>query len=258
MITSAAGLVVGLAVSAALGALLPVDPSLPGIAARTEVGLADLGLAVAAGAAGTLAFTAGTAEAVIGVMVAVALVPPLVTGGLLLGAGRPELALGGLVLTVTNLVGLNLSSVATFLVHGLRPTRWWEAERAKKATRIALIIWTALSLLPAAPGPRRIARPYRSWRPGVTPRSPTPPAPGWWPRSSRAPGRPTSRSPRPIPTWRRDPRGATVHSSDSAPGSITGSNPGTPSRTPSTARWSSAPAGGAGRISGSGGFADLG
>jgi uncharacterized hydrophobic protein (TIGR00341 family) len=150
VLTSAAGLAAALLVSVAMGALVHVDPTLPGIAARTEVGLADLGLAVAAGAAGTLAFTAGTAEAVIGVMVAVALVPPLVTGGLLLGAGRPDLATGGLVLTTTNLVGLNLSSVATFLLHGLRPTRWWEAQRARQATRLALAAWTLLSLVLAA------------------------------------------------------------------------------------------------------------
>ncbi len=147
VLTSAAGLVAALLVSVAMGALVGVDPTLPGIAARTEVELADLGLAVAAGAAGTLAFTAGTAEAVIGVMVAVALVPPLVTGGLLLGAGRPGLAMGGFILTATNLVGLNLSSVATFLLHGLRPTRWWEAQRARKATRLALAAWTLLTLI---------------------------------------------------------------------------------------------------------------
>lgn len=145
--TSAAGLVVALLVSMALGGLVPVDPSLPGIAARTEVELADLGLSLAAGAAGTLAFTAGTAEAVIGVMVAVALVPPLVTGGLLLGAGHVGAAMGGFLLTATNLVGLNLASVATFLAHGLRPSRWWEAQRAQRATRIALVAWTLLSLL---------------------------------------------------------------------------------------------------------------
>lgn len=148
--TSAAGLVAALVVSVALGALIPVDPSLPGIAARTHVELADLGLSLAAGAAGTLAFTAGTAEAVIGVMVAVALVPPLVTGGLLLGAGRANAALGGFLLTATNLVGLNLASVVTFLAHGLRPSRWWEAQRARQATRVALVAWTLLSLLLAA------------------------------------------------------------------------------------------------------------
>lgn len=145
--SAAAGLVVALVVSLAVGVLVPVDPSLPGIAGRTDVQLTDLGLSLAAGAAGTLAFTAGTAEAVIGVMVAVALVPPLVTGGLLLGAGHMAGAMGGFLLTATNLVGLNLASVLTFLVQGIRPSQWWEAERARKATGIALVVWTTLSLL---------------------------------------------------------------------------------------------------------------
>ncbi|MEQ9411405.1 MAG: DUF389 domain-containing protein [Fuerstiella sp.] len=46
----------------------------PSIAVRTSTGFGDLLLALAAGTAGTLAFTRGQAGAVIGVMVAVALV----------------------------------------------------------------------------------------------------------------------------------------------------------------------------------------
>ena len=144
--TAAAGLVAALLVSVAVGAMVPVDPSIPELASRTDVGLVDLGLSLAAGAAGTLAFTAGTAEAVIGVMVAVALVPPLVTGGMLLGAGRFGLALSAFLLTAANLVGMSLTSVLTFLLQGVRPSRWWEAERARRATRIALLIWTLLTV----------------------------------------------------------------------------------------------------------------
>lgn len=144
--TALAGLVAALLVSLAVGAIVPVDPSIPELAVRTDVGLVDLGLSLAAGAAGTLAFTAGTAEAVIGVMVAVALVPPLVTGGLLLGAGRFGLAMAAFLLTAANLVGMSLTSVLTFLLQGVRPSRWWEAERARRATRIALLVWTLLTV----------------------------------------------------------------------------------------------------------------
>ncbi len=148
--TAAVGLVTAFALSVVLGTLLPVTPDLPQIAYRSEVGLANVGLALAAGAAGTLAFTGGVAEAVIGVMVAVALVPPLVTAGLLVGAGYTGQALGATVLTFTNLIGVNLAGVATFVLQGVRPNRWWEARRAKRATRWALAIWTLMLLALAA------------------------------------------------------------------------------------------------------------
>jgi hypothetical protein len=31
-----------------------------------------------------------------------------------------------------------------FLYQGVRPNRWWEAEKAKKQTRIAIAIWMAM------------------------------------------------------------------------------------------------------------------
>jgi uncharacterized membrane protein len=104
----------------------------------------DLALALAAGSAGTLAYTTGLPAAVIGVMVAVALLPPLVVAGLMLGAGESALAVGAMVLVLTNVTAVNLAGVATFLAQKVRPRRWWEAERAKRATRIALGTWTAM------------------------------------------------------------------------------------------------------------------
>lgn len=148
--TAAVGLVTAFVLSVLMGALFPVDPEMPQIAYRSEVGLANLGLALAAGAAGTLAFTGGVAEAVIGVMVAVALVPPLVTAGLLVGAGYTGQAVGAAVLTFANLIGLNLAGVATFVLQGVRPNRWWEARRAKRATAWAMATWTVMLLALAA------------------------------------------------------------------------------------------------------------
>ena len=111
------------------------------ILSRTEVSLADIALALAAGVAGTLSFTMSLSGAIIGVMVAVALLPPLVTCGILLGCGQWQLAAGAGLLFATNLICVNLAGVITFLVQGIRPLWWWEKERAKKATRRAMIIW---------------------------------------------------------------------------------------------------------------------
>jgi uncharacterized hydrophobic protein (TIGR00341 family) len=127
-----------------IGFVLGVDPQVKAVASRTHVGPADLALALAAGTAGTLAFTSGLPGAIIGVMVAVALLPPLVAAGLLLGAGHPDLALGALLLLSVNVICVNLAGVVTFLVQGVRPRVWWKAERAKKAAKRALLLWAAL------------------------------------------------------------------------------------------------------------------
>ncbi len=135
------GLSLGFALSFGIGLVLPVDPSIPEIAARTSVGLSDVALALAAGVAGTLSVTRGVSTALIGVMVAVALLPPLVALGMLLGAGYGAAAQGAGLLTLSNVVAINLAGVCTFLAQGVRPMSWYEAERAKTATRWAIGIW---------------------------------------------------------------------------------------------------------------------
>ncbi len=141
------GISIALAFSILVGLVFPVDPTVPAIAARTTLGSADLVLALAAGVAGTLALTSGLPGAVIGVMVAVALLPPLVNFGLLVGGGQWRPASGAFLLLVANVVCVNLAGVSTFLVQGVRPISWWEAERARRATRLAIIIWTGLLAL---------------------------------------------------------------------------------------------------------------
>jgi uncharacterized membrane protein len=77
-------------------------------------------------------------------MVAVALMPPAVVVGLLVGAGRIEPALEALLLLFTNIVCVNLAAVATFIVQGVHPRTWFESERARRSTRRAVALWTIL------------------------------------------------------------------------------------------------------------------
>lgn len=139
-----AGLGMALALSLAIGATWSVDPTVPAFAARTEAGLADVALALAAGVAGALAFTSGLSATVVGVMVAVALLPPTAAVGMLLGSGQPGPAAGAGLLLATNVICVNLAGVATFLAVGIRPLSWWEAERARRASRRALAAWLVL------------------------------------------------------------------------------------------------------------------
>lgn len=139
-----AGLAMALVISYLIGAIFYVDPETSQIVARTTVGLTDITIGLAAGSAGVLAYTQGVPAPVIGVMMAIALLPALASGGLLLGAGHYELAVGALILTVTNLICINLSGVLTFMAQGIRPRTWWKTKKAKKAIRIGLFIWFIL------------------------------------------------------------------------------------------------------------------
>ncbi|MGD8320441.1 MAG: TIGR00341 family protein [Gemmatimonadota bacterium] len=142
--TTLLGVGLALAFSLLVGMVLPVDPTVAAIARRTHVGVADVAVALAAGSAGALTFTTGLPSALVGVMVAVALLPPLVSSGLLLGSGHAALGFGSLVLVATNVVCLNLAGVVTFMAQAIRPRTWWEEERAKRAKRVALALWAVL------------------------------------------------------------------------------------------------------------------
>lgn len=144
------GLGLGLAggLSMLIGLLFAVDAEIAAISTRTQAGLDDVVLALATGVAGTLAVTSGIATVLIGVMVAVALLPPLAAAGLLAGSGLWFQASSAGLLVVINVVCLNLASVATFVALGIRPRGWWEQEGARRSSRAALLVWTvALTVL---------------------------------------------------------------------------------------------------------------
>lgn len=142
--TNVAGLVLAILIAVVMGIMLKVDPDTGQILSKSSVSLSDITIALAAGSAGVLAYTRGVPAAIVGVMVAVALLPPLVNVGLLLGSGMEQMAVGAAILTLTNLICINLAGVVTFMVQGVRPRTWWEAEKARKATRMAIAAWVFL------------------------------------------------------------------------------------------------------------------
>ena len=138
---------VGLTVSIGIGLTFQFDPTVGQIAGRSQITLAHVVVAASAGAAGAIAVTTGVSAAMVGVMVAVALVPPLVAVGLLLGAGEYAAASAAGLMLVTNIVCVNLAAVVVMLLQGILPNRWYEADRAKRAIWVALVMWTTLTLI---------------------------------------------------------------------------------------------------------------
>ena len=134
------------AVAVVISLIWPLDPLSPEVMARTQIGLGDLVVALASGAAAALAVTSGLSTSLIGVMVAVALLPPLAVAIGLTAGGHFQQALQALLLLSANVICVNLAGVATFYWRGLRPRLWWKAEGAGRATWRAMAIWLLLLL----------------------------------------------------------------------------------------------------------------
>jgi uncharacterized hydrophobic protein (TIGR00271 family) len=130
-------------VQVALGALLVVaigfvvswvmpDPLTltPSLDARTAPGLLDLGVALAAGAAGAYVAVRRTGnDALPGVAIAVSLVPPLATVGICLELGRLDDAAGAMLLFLTNFSAIVVVACVVFVLFGAAPSREMLRER---------------------------------------------------------------------------------------------------------------------------------
>jgi uncharacterized hydrophobic protein (TIGR00341 family) len=142
--TNAVGMAVAFGIAFWMGVLVAVDPDATQIASRTEPTLWDVLLGLAVGSAGVLSVTTGVSTALVGVMVAVALLPPLVVAGLLAGSGLWAQAGAAGVVLLSYLLTTNLAGVVAFLVQGVAPRRRWEAERARRAVRTSIALWISL------------------------------------------------------------------------------------------------------------------
>jgi uncharacterized hydrophobic protein (TIGR00341 family) len=148
LVSAAAGLGLALLLSWGLGLVLPVDLASHELASRMDVGLDSVGLALASGAAAVLSLTSGLSTTLVGVMVAVALLPPTATLGLALAAGNNVGATGAALLLATNIVCVNLSAKVVFLLTGMGPRTWREKQKARRTILVYLLIWSvALAVL---------------------------------------------------------------------------------------------------------------
>ncbi len=145
MFKSAQTLTVGISLavilSAGLGVFWPTETLSHEIMSRTEAGLDSVALALASGAAAALSLTTGLPTILVGVMVAVALLPPAATLGLMLGTGHTALAVGASLLLAVNIVCVNLASKIVFYIKGVSPRTWYEKEKAKRAMVIYIVGW---------------------------------------------------------------------------------------------------------------------
>lgn len=141
------GVALCLLLAIGIGLLWPGQFDSEELISRTEVSYDNIALAIAAGAAAALSLTTGVSGVLVGVMVAVALLPPAATVGIMIGAGKFGPANGALLLLVTNVICINLAAKLVFWAQDIRPRSWYGQKQAGAAMRNYLMFWGATLLL---------------------------------------------------------------------------------------------------------------
>ena len=101
-----------------IGGIISNIQTNPLIIGRSVVSFFDVGIAIFAGAAGTLSVATRNLGEFSGVAIAVALVPPAVTVGIGIAMGSIAIVVGAGILTLINIVCVHFSSMITFATLG--------------------------------------------------------------------------------------------------------------------------------------------
>lgn len=143
LIAVAVGTILAIILAWLLGSLVGLPDFGSEVLARSKPTLLDLGIAIAAGGiSGFAKVQPKVSGTLAGTAIAVALMPPICVIGLGLSQGNWALSLGASLLYVTNLLGITLSCMLTFLIAGYTPLN-----RARKAILWALGL-TAILIVP--------------------------------------------------------------------------------------------------------------
>ncbi len=142
--TACIGLLIGFGFAYALTFVMDVNLVSKEMVDRTVVNPAIIVLALASGAAAALSLSTGISSALVGVMVAVALLPPSVASALFLGAGEYNKAAGAALLLGLNVVCAILSAQLIFVYKGVRPRTWRSQKKAARSVKINAAVWVGL------------------------------------------------------------------------------------------------------------------
>jgi uncharacterized hydrophobic protein (TIGR00341 family) len=107
--------------------------AIPQIRERFRPDVLSLVVALGSGIAGVISLASGLSSALVGVMIAVALIPPAATVGIGIAWGMPALVLGSSVLLLVNVLSINLAALVTLWYMGYRPVHWFRVEKTRQA-----------------------------------------------------------------------------------------------------------------------------
>jgi uncharacterized hydrophobic protein (TIGR00271 family) len=140
------GLLAAVATAVILGLLLketvflpPVDiRTIPQVLERTSPNFLSLFLALGSGVAGAVSVIRGAGSSLVGVAIAVALIPPAATAGLGLAWGFSGIIPTASVLVLVNLLAINPSALVLLWLAGYRPEKGKHAVQAQRAVRLRI------------------------------------------------------------------------------------------------------------------------
>ena len=141
ILTLLSGILLAVTIAAVIGNSWQTPLESPELMARTVAGLDSAVLALASGAAAALSITTGLSGVLVGVMVAVALLPPAATLGIMLGQFKYSLAFDAGLLLAINIVCVNLASKIIFLAKGIRPRTSSEQAIASRRMIVYIMGW---------------------------------------------------------------------------------------------------------------------
>ena len=148
----ATGLLVAVLTGAVVGVVVRgtilVPPGLdleaiPQVAERTSPNFLSLVLALGSGIAGAISVVRDVGSALVGVAIAVALIPPAATSGLGIAWLNWTVAVAAAVLVLVNLLAINLSALLVLWVAGFRPEEVERTARARSAVRARVVFLVA-------------------------------------------------------------------------------------------------------------------
>jgi len=134
------------------------------IIVRGEPNIVDLIIAIASGLTAGICFVSGTSLALVGVAAAAALLPVVVNVGIALGMFEWRLALGSLVLFITNVVSVHLGCMIIFWIRKVEPSKAVKRVKAKKSLRTQLLAFGIILLVVAFPITQTSIQIGRKWR----------------------------------------------------------------------------------------------
>ncbi|KTG26914.1 TIGR00341 family protein [Haloferax profundi] len=114
--------------------------AIPQVAERTSPNFLSLFLALGSGLAGSISIMRGSGSTLVGVAIAVALVPPAATSGLGLAFGLPGIAFTAAVLVLVNLLAINLSALLLFYLAGFKPLEASKFEGVRSSLYSRLVV----------------------------------------------------------------------------------------------------------------------
>jgi uncharacterized hydrophobic protein (TIGR00341 family) len=126
---------------------IPLPITSTQIAIRNHAALTDIAIALILGFAAGLALFIAVSEILVGVAIAVALVPPATVAGIGIALVDEHLFLGAFTLTLVYLLGLQLGCTLMLRIRGVSPRRYYQKEEAKQKSAYSILVLTSLLII---------------------------------------------------------------------------------------------------------------